>query len=464
MMAKGSQDVVYGSEFDPHSADAAQIMAFARRLCGRPLRLMLPPTRLLRERSVRDKGAVGQLVERYFNIEQNSDSAPDFSGAGIELKVVPLKSTNRGVRAKERTVISMIDFAKLAEESWETASVRKKLERILFVFYDYVRDQEALDARIKDVVLWSPGEDIRPQLEQDWSVVQRKARLGFAHEVSEGDGRILGAATKGASGSNRVAQYLDKGPPARPRAWALKPSLTSHLFETIIRGADEVSLAQALPLTPGQQFEFAVLQRLESLRGKTIAKLAGRLDVPISRAKSGIALLVRRALGVQNDRARIREFEQFGIEIKTAPVSPAGKPFESMSFPRFDHMEIGEDEWFDSDLRARLERLLIVPVIRDSRDQDKAEHRIGRAFFWSPSADELDAIQIEWELFRDAIKAGRADRLPSARETKFIHVRPKGRDGRDTEPAPGGHVVVKKCFWLNASYVEQIIASTGGPS
>jgi len=458
-----SSEYEYTFAFNPITAEEEEILSRARRLRGQMLGAVLPPVSQVKERSPRDKGAVGQLVERFFGITQNNDSAPDFVGAGIELKVVPLKISRGGARAKERTVISMIDYSKLAVESWDSASVRKKIEKILFVFYEHISASAAYDAKVVDVVLWSPGEDLRPQMEQDWTVVQRKAFDGRAHEISEGDGRILGAATKGSDGSKRVRQYRHDAPPAKPRAWALKQSLTTFVFDSHVRGKDVVSLSDSLSLTPGQVFEQAVLGRLHALRGRRIDEVAAQLQVPISRAKSGLAILVRRALGVHRDSARIKEFESFGVEIKTAPVSREGKPFESMSFPRIHHMEIVDDDWADSDLRSRLERLLIIPLIRAYKEQPKEEHMIGRAFFWSPSDDELSGIQSEWERFVDAIRIGHSDRLPTAASTRFIHLRPKGRDRSDKEDAPGGLRVVKRCFWLNNDYVERIIASAGGP-
>jgi DNA mismatch repair protein MutH len=453
----------YSREFDPTTAHEAQIIAHAYRLRGKRLGDVLPSTRQVRERSPRDKGAVGQLVERFFGIRQNSDSAPDFAGAGIELKVVPLKMSRGRARTKERTVISMIDYQRLALETWQSASVRFKIDRILFVFYEHVSASAADDAKIVDFVLWSPGEDLRPQLEQDWSVVQRKAYDGRAHEISERDGRVLGAATKGSHGTKRVRQYREGAPPAKPRAWALKPGLTTFVFDSRVLGKQSVSLSDSLLLTPGQAFEQAVLTRLHALRGRRIDDVARELGVSISRAKSGLAILVRRALGVYDDRARIKEFEHFGVEIKTAPVSADGKPYESMSFPRIDHMDIVHDDWDDSDLRSRLERLLIVPVIRDYKTQPKEEHVLGRAFFWSPTSEDISAIQAEWERFVDVIRLGQADRLPTAASTGYIHLRPKGRDGRDVEEAPGGLRVVKRCFWLNSDYVRRIIADSGGP-
>ena len=60
------------------------------------------------------KGSVGQLVERWFGLEANSDMGPDLAEAGIEIKSVPLRRSKRELRSKERTSITMIDYHRVA--------------------------------------------------------------------------------------------------------------------------------------------------------------------------------------------------------------------------------------------------------------------------------------------------------------------------------------------------------------
>src|SRR4051812_49738309 len=73
------------------------------------------------------KGEAGAAVEAFFGITPNQISDADFPHAKIELKTVPLVANPDGLRVKERTVVSMIDYGSLASETWGTASVRKKL-------------------------------------------------------------------------------------------------------------------------------------------------------------------------------------------------------------------------------------------------------------------------------------------------------------------------------------------------
>jgi hypothetical protein len=47
--------------------------------------------------------------------------------------------------------------------------------------------------------------------------------------------------------------------------------------------------------------------------------------------------------------------------------------------------------------------------------------------------------------------------LPKSKDSRVAHVRPKGKNSRDTLPTPQGTNLVKKCFWLNSSYLNEIV-------
>lgn len=451
------------AQFDGDSATEEEIQEHARKLKGKRLRDVVPASGRVSESKPGDKGAVGQLVERAFGLPRSSDQRPDFGSAGIELKVVPLKKSARSVRSKERTSVTMIDYKTLVDETWPKAKVRKKLEKVLFVFYYHVDKGNPLDTTIEETVLWKPEGDLLPQLENDWAVVQQKVWKGLAHEISEGDGRVLGAATKGAGGGKLVDQPKNPAIRAKPRAWALKPALTTWIYEKKRSGGKSVvSLRDALKLKATESFEDAVLRRLKTYEGKTLAQVAKTLGVPLSRAKSGAAVLVRRAIGVLDDKASIEEFKERGIQIKIVPISPSGRPYEAMSFPKFNHMEVWKEEWEESDLLQQLDRMLIIPLIRSERGTAKEKQVWGRAFFWSPTADQLNGIECEWRDYGRRIQAGEAKTLPGSSQTKYIHVRPHARDSRDTEQAPRVGQVVKKCFWLNPDFIARIVKENSG--
>ena len=181
--------------FDYRTANKEAILARASLLEGRFLGDIAGASFTATE-ARRGKAEVGAAIESFFGIPPNSRREADFPGAGIELKVVPLRRTGHGVRVKERTVISIIDFDELALETWDTASVRHKL-KILFVFFEHLADLPKSSFPIKAILYWEPDASTNDFIRDDWVRVLTKVRHGQAHDLSESDGRIMGPCTKG---------------------------------------------------------------------------------------------------------------------------------------------------------------------------------------------------------------------------------------------------------------------------
>ena len=140
---------------DYREATPQEILAFAGHLPGRTLGDI--GTFFEVAHPVRGKSEVGLALKSYFGIPRNARSEADFPGAGIELKAVPVRRTRNGTAVKERTVVSMIDFASIVEETWASAKVRGKLF-ILFVYFEHMRESPKSEYPVLDVLLWRPIE------------------------------------------------------------------------------------------------------------------------------------------------------------------------------------------------------------------------------------------------------------------------------------------------------------------
>jgi hypothetical protein len=44
-------------------------------------------------------------------------------------------------------------------------------------------------------------------------------------------------------------------------------------------------------------------------------------------------------------------------------------------------------------------------------------------------------------------------------ESNVAHVRPKAKDGNDKGLTPQGDMRTKQCFWLNASYIADVLST-----
>ena len=432
--------------FDYRTATPDEILDLANELPG--LRLgQIPGAHFDAVEMKRGKGEAGAAIEAYFGIPPNSRQEADFPGAGGELKAVPVVRKKDGPRVKERTVISMINFGALARETWESASVRKKLH-ILFVFFEHLYGRPKLEFPVLHVTLWQPEAEVLEQIHVDWNAVRAKVVAGLAHELSESDGKILGPCTKGTD-STKLRSQPSSDIRAKSRAFALKPTFTLALYlDTLDRRVNSDQLA-----------ELSTLERLRrafrSFEGRTIADVADELHIRASTGKGHAANVVHRAVAAAS-KLKKSELERT-LTVRMSRVGPELLPYEALSFPAFSHVELIEEDWEDSDLLSRVEHMLIVPVRGMMKDTPPSDCTIGTPVYWEPTAEELATIEREWTMFRDLIRDGRADNLPTESTTEAIHVRPHGRDASDRDPIPGGGDQVKKSFWLNKRFVQEIL-------
>ncbi|MEA2581713.1 MAG: mismatch repair protein MutH [Actinomycetota bacterium] len=437
--------------FDYRTASAEAVLAKGRELRGKTLGEI--GLRLPHEEARRGKSEVGHIVEAFFGIPRNSRHEADFPGSGIELKVVPLNQLKRaGLRVKERTVLTMIDYDHLVTEAWSNAKVREKLH-ILFVFFEHLTGEPKTAFPIRAVTLWEADRRLEGFLRADWERVRKKVLQGRAHELSESDGRMMGPSTKGPGGGKVRGQPFGDMP-ARSRAFALKPSLTLQ----ILRETERALSVQSLGVPEPETFEEALLKRFEPYVGRRVEDVAAELHMPLSDAKNFAASVTRRLFGAKRG-SRITEFEEMGLTIRIARVDPDLRPYEAMSFPKFRYLPLLEETWEDSELLSQIEYMLIVPLHGARKNTPQRECTFGTPRFWRPGVETLELIRKEWEIYRIEIERGKADNLTPASETVAIHVRPHGRNKEDTDEAPLVGSVVKKSFWLNIPFVQAILRS-----
>lgn len=439
--------------YDP--ADKDSVLEYASALVGHTLREKTDAESI--EDPKKRRGSYGDSVELcYFGIEPNSVQGPDFPDAGLELKTTPVKMTKSGrLSAKERLVITMIDYMTVVDEEFETSTLVNKAKDILLVTYLYEKDQDPLDYIVELAAEWGLPEEDMPIFKEDWETVVNKVRAGRAHEISGGDTLYLEACTKASNSSARRPQPFSDIP-AKPRAWALKASYMTATYEkmgmqAIERGAGERSLG-LLEL---------VKRHFESYRGMTEEELGtrfGYLHEGKRKPKNLCALVTRRILGVSED-TKIAEFEKAGIKPKTMRLKMNGRPKEAVSFPAFDYRELAERDFEDSDFLGYLEQKYLFVVYREGKD---SAYRLSDVCFWQmPESDLIEAKRC-YDQMRENVRSGHAEVSVKSSENRCCHVRPHGRNSHDTCPTPYGVPVVKKCFWLNQDYLqEQITHSLG---
>ena len=412
------------------------------------------------------KGAVGTMIEEsWFGYSPNSESEPDFPEAGVELKATPyIRNAHGDIRAKERLVCNIINYMEEYDRTFQTSSFWHKCNTMLLMSYEHFKDKPKTDYRIDKAILFSFPEEDLIIIEQDWERIMDKVRRGLAHEISEGDTLYLAACTKGANAASvRRQPFSDIS--AKQRAYSLKSSYMTQILNKFIFGEQEDEhIIKDWKQLANHTFEEYLIGKVSPYFGKTQDELKTILGVE-STAKNLNELLLAKMLGINGKISNSEEFKKAGIIPKTIRIQQNGAIKESMSFPKFDFIELSQEEsWEESELYNYLAPTKFLFVIYKENVNGKLVFE--RVKFWNMPSADLEEVGRVWartvQTIREGVQLyptanGVGNNLPKSTESSVAHVRPHGRDASDKAPLPDGRMMTKQCFWLNSSYVKRQI-------
>lgn len=406
------------------------------------------------------KGGLGEIIEeRFFHYPCNNDSRPDFYKAGVELKVTPYKINKNGsYAAKERLIITMIDYFAVVDEKFEDSHLWKKAQLILIIYYLYQKEIEnRLNYKISYAKLFTPPEQDIKIIKHDFDTIVEKIRAGKAHELSEGDTLYLGAAPKAATSKDRRKQPYSSEL-AKPRAFAFKNSYMTYVLNNyIIPGKNTYE-----PIIKGEVpelFEEYVVDKINNYKGYTVQDLCTEFHVKYEKKPKNLeAMLAYRILGIKGNHAE--EFEKANIVVKAIRIGKNNRIKESMSFPTFKFKELVEEEWETSTFGTYLSETRFLFIVYKFDEKDIL-HLTG-CQFWNIPYEDLNEVKSVWEKTRKVLREGlqvtqkngrNYNNLPKASENQVCHVRPHAQNSKDTYELPDGRQYPKQCFWLNNSYI-----------
>lgn len=452
---------------DYDNSNPTSILNHAQQIQGCSLAKFLKSTGIVHDIEIgnnkSNKGGIGRLVEElFFGYKPNSNPAADFETAGVELKVTPLKRLKNGtITTKERLVLSMIDYQKVALETWDTNSLVQKIRHLLLMFYLHEDKKNCLEYIFELVALWQPSAADWAVIKKDWNTIRDKIRAGRAHELSEGDTAFLGACTKSSDATKRRQQY-GTNIQAKPRAFSFKSSYIRAIYE-------ELSGKKTTAISRTENFEDIVLKKFNNLAGKSISQIATDLEIKRARGAKQFISLFMKDLELQlfgGPLDKMSEFIKSGIEIKSILLKPNGVPKESMSFEQIVYSEIANQDWETSEIHEKFENKkhlwLVFRATRtytSQRDLSLDEIIFERAIFWNMPIDDLEnGIKPLWQDTVKKIRDGDYNNFLRSSQNSVGHIRPKATNAKDTtDKTPQGTYEKKRCFWLNASYVAKQI-------
>jgi DNA mismatch repair protein MutH len=206
--------------------------------------------------------------------------------------------------------------------------------------------------------------------------------------------------------------------------------------------------------------EAELMRRAFALEGLSIHSLSRERGVTPSkdstRSKGKVGELVERALGATGGSQRMRDFPELGVELKTIPLDARAWPRESTFVCAVSLIDADRSEWATSWVRAKLARVLWLPVHTDA----PGERRVGRPILWSPSPEQERGLADDFEEIMGRIGAGNVEGL-TAHVGRWMQLRPKAAHGRVRTRAPGadGEVVstVPRGFYLRTGFTGAIL-------
>ncbi len=466
---------------DYDRADPLSIEAYSQKMVGKTFRQLLEEDEangfVVREgediygtaevsETKRSKGNLGQIVEeRFFHYACNTDSRADFYEAGVELKVTPYRITQNGALvAKERLILTMIDYNQVVKETFEESHFWNKSKLLLLVYYLYSKETKYnLDYTIGYSKLFTPPEQDLRIIQHDFYAIVSKIKAGKAHELSEGDTLYLGAATKSATSMDRRTQPYSLEL-AKPRAFAFKNSYMTYVLNNYIVPG-KATYEPIIQEGAVDSFEDYVTEKIGRYHDWSVEALAAEFDVDLENNPKNLeAMLAYRILGIRGNRAE--ELEKANVVVKTIRIGKNDRIRENMSFPAFRFKELIEEEWEDSTFGNYLRETRFLFIVYKYGKDDVL--RLKGSQFWNIPYEDLEThVKAVWEKTQEVIRNGlqvvRAEdgrtrnNLPKATEDPVCHVRPHGRNAMDTYELPDGRSYTKQCFWLNNSYIyEQI--------
>lgn len=207
-----------------------------------------------------------------------------------------------------------------------------------------------------------------------------------------------------------------------------------------------------------------LLERARQVAGLTLGELGARTgcDVPDEgvRGKGVAGQILERALGATAASRAEPDFLALGVELKTIPLDPSGKPKESTFVASISLAAMADTDWEQSVVFKKLARVLFVPIEAASSTPLR-ERRIGWSYLWTPTPHELAVIRTDWERLAEMIARGDVARI-TGHLGEVLQVRPKAATGSARRRAPDEEGAVQwttpRGFYLRPSFTGAVLA------
>lgn len=414
-----------------------ELMDYTSKIKGKTFKEIDSENLLENSNLKKQKGLLGHIVETgFYKYNLNNTSVADFEELGIELKVTGyIKNKKGNLRAKERLVLSKIDYNKIINETFETSHVLGKCEKMLIIWYEYDSNKDPEDFIITDFQLYDMGKD-KTIFENDFEIIKTKVLEGKAHELSEGDTSYLGACTKARTSKDRTSQPFSEIL-SKPRAYSLKNAYMTGILREIVKSTPSTYNKKSKYDEFKTVVEF-VKNKLKPYFGKTQLEILEEITnrkynekIPKNISK----MISDELIGKDSELPQKNElFTKTSFIIKNLPIQENGKPRERMSFKTIRLSDFKEN-WNDSYWKNYFEETTFIIICYKEVNGSKNGYRILDDVKQITFNDnDLDEFEKTYNQIKNAIDNKDIDLLPISTngfKNQCLEIAPKGVKGDD---------------------------------
>lgn len=216
------------------------------------------------------------------------------------------------------------------------------------------------------------------------------------------------------------------------------------------------------PTTPETLAE--LLARAQLLAHLSVGELAAQLHQSLPhdqrQSKGRLGELLEIALGANSGNKPQPDFMHLGVELKTIPITPTGRPRESTFICSAPLTQTLGQLWHDSAVYQKLKQILWIPIITDAKTQPIADRKIGLAVLWQPNPAQAQALQTDWEEIMEMISLGQLANITAYHGT-YLQLRPKAAHAQVLCKAIGEQgepiLTLPRGFYLRANFTAEIL-------
>jgi len=310
--------------------------------------------------------------------------------------------------------IDIVELDKdIINEQYEFSKLIFKNRKLLILWYEYIDGVPYEEFVIRDYQSYNLSEN-EAIIRNDFEIIKQKVIDGLAHELSEGDTVILGAATKGQKGQTAVQP--NSKIPASTRAYSLKNSF----FRGVLRGHVEMRLRTKESsdfVSPGS----FVWDQLKLYKGTSQLNILSCIEkrkltdrVPNSISK----MITNRLIGTDNClREKYEVFSKSNYSIRNISIREDSSPIEKATFRTLQHSDF-TTSWIDSDWKTFFEEVTLIYVaylgMKDGNMLKNGTRLLDRVYKVTFTPEEVEDFEKTYNMIKQAIETNDVSRLPTA--------------------------------------------------